>query len=251
MADGPLECQSARDASLRDAMHTREHNHLQRGTCGSAMTRISFRIKLLRYWILSGGIVGVLLLTFLVVEGLKSQGLTDPSAWLDVSAVAASVIGVGLLTADAALPVPSSLVMVALGARFGIWLGTLLSLTGSIGAFVVGFGIGRAGNDLLRHLVTPVEHRQAGLLLQRWGVLAIVITRPIPLLAETVAILAGASPLGWPHALSATVAGVLPAAILYSVAGASANSSGNGLIGFGAVILLSAFLFWVGHRRSA
>jgi hypothetical protein len=49
----------------------------------------------------------------------------------------------------------------------------------------------------LERLVTAEERARANRLLERWGTLAIVVTRPIPLLAETVAIMAGASPLGW------------------------------------------------------
>ena len=87
-----------------------------------------------------------------------------------------------------ALPVPFSLVMVAHGALFGVAVGTtLLSVVGSTVAALVGFALGRRGGPLLTRLVPPEERVRADRLLTRWGTLAIIVTRPVPLLAETTA----------------------------------------------------------------
>ena len=53
------------------------------------------------------------------------------------------------------------------------------------------------GGPLLSRLVPPEERARANDLLDRWGEMAVVATRPVPILAETVAILAGASPKSW------------------------------------------------------
>ncbi|MDP9419663.1 MAG: hypothetical protein M3P53_05890 [Actinomycetota bacterium] len=53
--------------------------------------------------------------------------LVDPSGYMDAS-LAAAALGVGLLVADIVLPVPSSVVMVAHGALFGLRLGAVLSM---------------------------------------------------------------------------------------------------------------------------
>ena len=71
------------------------------------------------------------LLLFLLVEWLQVPLLTDPSRWLERGGGWAALLGVGLLIADVVLPVPSSLVMIAHGALFGVAWGTLLSLVGS------------------------------------------------------------------------------------------------------------------------
>src|SRR5690606_28842158 len=139
----------------------------------------------------------------------------------------AASAGVGLLIADVFLPVPSSLVMIAHGALFGVVLGTGLSLLGSLGATLFGFAVGPRGGGLLARLVTPKEKKKADALLARWGALAILITRPIPLLAETVSILAGASPMGWGRMTAAALAGSAPAALLYALTGATARSLAN------------------------
>jgi uncharacterized membrane protein YdjX (TVP38/TMEM64 family) len=197
-----------------------------------------------RYWAITGLMLGAFLILFLLVEALGVPFLIDPTSRLEHGGVVAALIGVGLLVADVALPVPSSLVMVAHGALFGVAVGTLLSLLGSVGAALLGFALGRRGGRLLERLVPPEERAEADRLLCRWGALAIIVTRPVPLLAETVAILAGASPMGWGQAAAAAGAGSLPVALLYALTGAVTASFQHGALMFG-LVLLVAGVFWV------
>jgi uncharacterized membrane protein YdjX (TVP38/TMEM64 family) len=158
--------------------------------------------------------------------------------------VLAAALGVGLLIADVVLPVPSSLVMVAHGALFGVAIGTLLSLLGSVGAALFGFAIGRRSETALNRLVTPAERARADYLLTHWGALAIVVTRPVPLLAETVAIMAGASPMSWTSLTIASLAGSLPPALLYALTGAAVANFQSTALMFG-VVMAVAGLFWL------
>ncbi len=197
-----------------------------------------------RYWAVAGLMLGLFLILFLLVEVLGVPLMTDPSPWMERGGMLSALVGVGLLVTDVVLPVPSSLVMVAHGALFGVVVGTLLSLVGSVGAALVGFAVGRRGGPLLSRLVSAEERERADRLLTRWGALAIVVTRPVPLLAETVVILAGTSPLGWGRAALAALAGSLPAALLYALTGALAASFQSSALVFG-LVLLVAGLFWL------
>ncbi len=76
-----------------------------------------------------------------------------------------------------------------------------------------------------------------------------MVTRPVPLLAETVVILAGASPLPWSRAVVAAVVGALPAAFLYAWAGAMAVRMVNGMVVFAVVLLLTSVLWWAARSR--
>src|SRR6185503_10316241 len=181
---------------------------------------------------------------FLIVEALGVPLLSDPTPWMKHGGVVAATIGVGLLIADVVLPVPSSIVMVAHGALFGVLWGTMLSLIGSVGAAVFGFAIGRRGGALLERVVTPAERARASSILERWGTLAIIVTRPVPLLAETVAIMAGASSMSWRTIVMASVAGSLPPALLYALTGAAVANLQNTALMFG-VVLLIAGVFWL------
>jgi uncharacterized membrane protein YdjX (TVP38/TMEM64 family) len=181
---------------------------------------------------------------FVIVEALGVPLLSDPTPWMKHGGILAASIGVGLLIADVVLPVPSSIVMVAHGALFGVLWGTTLSLVGSVGAAVFGFAIGRRGGKLLERAVTPAERERASSILERWGTLAIIVTRPVPLLAETVAIMAGASSMSWRAIILASIAGSLPMALLYALTGAAVADLQNTALMFG-VVLLVAGLFWL------
>jgi uncharacterized membrane protein YdjX (TVP38/TMEM64 family) len=200
-----------------------------------------------RYLMLMGGMLAFFLGLFFLVEALGIRLLIEPTPWLNRGGVLAAVLGVGLLVADVLLPVPSSLVMVAHGALFGVLGGTLLSLTGSMGASMFGFWIGRRGGRLLERLVPRVERERADYLLKRWGALAIIVTRPVPLLAETIAIMAGASPLGWGRAALSALVGSLPPALLYALAGASVGRFQNTALVFLFVLLVAGFFWMVGR----
>jgi uncharacterized membrane protein YdjX (TVP38/TMEM64 family) len=195
-----------------------------------------------------GGMILLFLALFFLVEALGIPLLVDPTPWLNKGGLWAAALGVGLLIADVLLPVPSSLVMVAHGALFGVVLGTFLSLLGSTGAAVFGFWIGRRGGKWLERLVPLEERERANRLLERWGLLAVVVTRPIPLLAETVAIMAGASPLGWLGTTLAALAGSLPPALLYALTGASAGRFQNTALMFLFVMVITGIIWMLGRK---
>lgn len=195
-------------------------------------------------------LVGFLAL-FAAVEAVGVPFLTDPGRQLEQPGPVAAALGVGLLVADVVLPVPSSVVMVAHGALFGALLGTVLSLVGSVGAALVGFTVGRRGGPLLDRLVPAPERRRADALLRRWGVVAVVVTRPVPLLAETTVIIAGATrSLSWPRVAMAAAVGSLPAAALYALAGAVAAGVASVTLVFGLVLVLAAATWLLEYARA-
>ena len=198
-------------------------------------------------------VVAVMLVFFLAIFALVEAAgiplLTDPTDQLTGAGPAvAAAVGFGLLVVDVVLPVPSSVIMLLNGALFGVVIGTLISLAGSLGAALVGFAIGRRGGKLLDRLVPPDERQRADALLERWGSLAIVVTRPVPVLAETTAILAGATrSFSWRRMTVATLIGALPAAVLYATAGAFAASFTSLTLVF-AIVLVLAAVTWLVER---
>jgi uncharacterized membrane protein YdjX (TVP38/TMEM64 family) len=199
-----------------------------------------------RYWLVVTAMLVLFTALFAVVEALEVPLLTDPEPVLQGAPLWAAAAGVGLLMIDVVLPVPSSLVMIAHGAAFGPLLGASLSLVGSLGAALLGFAVGRRGGPLLDRLVGGDERCRADALLDRWGVLAIVVTRPVPLLAETTVVLAGASGLGWRRAAVAALIGGAPAAVLYALAGSVAAGLANPAAVFALVLLLAGATWALG-----
>jgi uncharacterized membrane protein YdjX (TVP38/TMEM64 family) len=202
------------------------------------------------YGLVAGALLVLLLAMFGVAEALHVPLLSgDPAPWLGRGGPAAAALGVGLLVVDVLLPVPSSLVMVAHGALFGALGGTLLSLVGGTAATLVAFGLGRRGGPWIERHTSAAERARADALVARWGALAILVTRPVPLLAEVTALMAGTSrTLRWGRVAAAAVAGTAPAALLYALTGANAAGLDSAFLMFG-LVLAVAGVFWLVGRK--
>lgn len=192
----------------------------------------------------------VFLGVFGLAEALEVPLLTDPSGWLTQGKVLAAIVGFALLTLDVLLPVPASLVMIGHGAVFGPVLGTALSLVGGMAAAAVGFGLGRRWSPWLERLVSESERRSAEAWLRRWGEVAVVASRPVPIVAESVTILAGTTSMPWSRFLLASLAGYAPAALLYAVTGATAVRLDSTVLVFGLVLFIAGVFWLVGQWLS-
>jgi len=203
------------------------------------------------YWLFAISVSLLFLLLFGLVQWLDLAVLVDPTPMMSPGGSMAAVVGIGLLIGDVVLPAPASLIMIAHGAVFGAVLGTFVSLIGGLGASLVGFLLGRRGSRWIERVIPESERVKADAMLARWGVLAVIATRPIPILAETTAILAGASTLRWGEMTWASIAGILPACILYAVTGATAATLDNAFLIFGLVMLVAGVVWLVGRRVGA
>lgn len=192
------------------------------------------------YPLLVAGLVTALLVAFAVVEALEVPLLTDPVPALRGAGALAGALGVGLLLVDVAIPVPSSIVMTVHGALFGAVGGAALSLLGGTGATLVAVALGRRGRGPLQRLTLPEHGRRAERLFARYGTAAIIATRPVPVLAETVAVVAGTAGMPLRRAAWAGALGNTVPAVVYAVAGAAVADVGGTALVFGAVIALSA-----------
>lgn len=185
---------------------------------------------------------------FLILFGIGSVVLPvtwhNPSEWLATGYISSGIIGIGLLIIDVLLPVPSTLVMTAFGTIHGILVGTLLSLIGNLGAAMFGFWLGRRSNGFLTRNISSNDRAAASAFLDDWGALGIILSRPIPILAESVAILAGTTTsISWSRLIICSLIGALPASLIYAWAGAQAVTLKSGLLVLGSVILLAVIFF--------
>jgi uncharacterized membrane protein YdjX (TVP38/TMEM64 family) len=205
-----------------------------------------------RLWLVMLAVLLALLAGFGLAHALGLRWLTD-EAFVQSSLTArgplwAGVIGVGLLVGDVVLPVVSSAIMLAHGWLFGVWGGTALNLLGSVACGIVGMAIGRLGGPWLNRLLPASEAARARALLARHGLAALIFTRPVPLLAETLALAAGAGGLPWRRALPALVLGCLPPSLLYAMAGAwQAPGWGSNVGIFLLVMALTGIAWFLGR----
>ncbi len=160
----------------------------------------------------------------------------------------AAVAVIGLLVADVALPVPSSLVMVLSGAAFGTAGGTVVALVGSIGGEWLGFELARRyGRRVTSRLMDDADVAELDGLFRAHGALAVMLTRALPVVMETMSLVAGLSAMPRRTFLWTSLAGTAPVALAYAYAGAVARESGTVLP---AAIFLIAItgLGWVVYR---
>lgn len=161
--------------------------------------------RALRWTMLVGGVLLLVLLPFFLFGGrMEAWTAAFVRTGAERPLVVAGVI-VLLLAGDVILPVPSSVVGTAAGYFLGFVGGTLTALAGmtlgSLLAYVLGKGSGRA---VARRLLGEPETARLHALWERFGDWAVVVARPVPVLAEASAVFAGigAMPLGRFLALS-------------------------------------------------
>ncbi len=114
--------------------------------------------------------------------------------WLDAQDVRLwiAALGIALLMADVLLPVPSSVVAMGLCWSLGPVWGGLAVAVGSLMAFATGYGLGRlVPEDRLRRWVGPALWDRARGQARERALWWIVFARPLPVLAEISALLAG------------------------------------------------------------
>lgn len=117
--------------------------------------------------------------------------------WLDASGGNAFLFGLtggGLLAADVLAPVPSTIVGTLLGARLGLVPGWLWGWGGLVVGNLVGYGLGRVA---LSRLVRDLPEAPT--------IAILVLSRPVPVLAEAMTFAAGAGRMSPAAFLLATV----------------------------------------------
>lgn len=203
-----------------------------------------------RYALLVLSLCLFFLAAFLVAVALDVPLLTGTEWIQDHARSTAVVILNGLLIADVLLPIPSSLLMVANGAMLGTVGGALATLVSTVLGGMLAFWLGRRGAPWLMAKISDRERLQADRFFRRWGAMAVLISRPVPILAETIGILAGTTAMGWPRFVLSVFLGNLPPAILYAFAGASAKNASYSVAIFLILVGLAGAWWLVGRRGS-
>jgi uncharacterized membrane protein YdjX (TVP38/TMEM64 family) len=189
----------------------------------------------------------VLLGLFGLAHALDIEILTGEPK-LGSAGVGAALASFALLAADVVLPLPSSALMVANGALFGVVAGAALSFAGSMAAALLGFALGRRGSAVVARVVPPEARDRAATAFARRGSAAVILTRPVPVIAEATVILAGSAGMPLRKLAAAAAIGSLPPALVYALAGTVAAHSGSALIVIGVAVLLSAVALLVERR---
>ncbi len=126
----------------------------------------------------------------------------------------------GLLAGDVVLPVPSSLVGTAAGYLLGFAGGTAVAWAGMTAGALLGYALGaRAGRPAATRLVGPAELARLEALRARFGDGVLVVTRPVPVLAEAAVVFAGVGRMPLRRFLALTAASNLGISAAYAAVG--------------------------------
>lgn len=141
--------------------------------------------------------------------------------WLDPPPPAplVAVAEIGILAADILLPVPSSLVATLGGASLGVAAGTACGWLGMTLGSLAGWLLGRTLTPRAAAVLGGVGRSSMQTPGRRFGPLAVVLTRPLPILAEAAALLAGATGMPCRTFLAAAASANLAIAFAWSLAG--------------------------------
>jgi uncharacterized membrane protein YdjX (TVP38/TMEM64 family) len=199
--------------------------------------------------ILIGSVAAAIVLSKLLIEnvmGLSIEALA--TAWLSRPGAGTAITVVALLAADLFLPIPSSIVMVLSGAAFGVFRGALLALLGSVGGEWLGFELVRYyGRRASARIVGDDEIDRLSRVFDRHGAAAIAVTRALPVVMETMSVVAGLSTMSRRTFLVASLIGTGPIVFVYAWAGAVSRQTGNALPA--AIMLVAVAAFgWVLYR---
>lgn len=162
----------------------------------------------------------------------------------------AGVLG-GLLASDIIFPVPSSIVSTACGLFLGVTLGTLTSLAGMVVSCGLGYWIGRiCGRPAAIKLVGEKDIERFERVSRRFGLWALVIARPVPVLAEVSVVFAGLSRMSFGRFMFITALSNLGVSLVYAVIGACAAELNSFLLAFFAGICLPGIVILVAGRTA-
>ena len=146
--------------------------------------------------------------------------LEGARAWLEGFGAWAWAAGMGLLVADIVLPVPGTVVMSALGWRYGWLLGGLASAAGSMLAGTLAFGMCRRfGRPVARWIAGEDGLERAREVFERSGGWLVALSRWLPVLPEAVACLAGLARMPWRTFLLALTCGSVPLGFAFAAIG--------------------------------
>lgn len=157
----------------------------------------------------------------LLVLGLSFESqLTD---WLSAerSPTVHFLVIVAILATDIFLPVPSSAVSTyAGGSGLGMWPAVAASWIGMTLGAVIGFSLARGlGDRFTTRFAGARDLDQMSALTRKYGPMAIVLTRALPILAEACVLLMGATGLSWRRFLPAMILSNLAISITYAAFG--------------------------------
>ncbi len=173
--------------------------------------------------------------TTLYFLGFLTFGLTlfaligdtfEDLAWTEQNRQWVWLIAIGLLIADIFIPIPTTMIITAMGQRYGLVPGAWIGIVGTFSAGVIAYGLTRMLGIRFAKWLLGDELEKVEKLFEERGSFAVACSRWLPLIPEAVSCLAGLARMHFGRYCLALLSGVVPMSIAYAVlAGISDNKT--------------------------
>ena len=196
-------------------------------------------------WALVWILIGVVVLVPFVLFEQQFDRIAASAAETGRASWGAGLVIAALLSLDVFLPVPSSVVSTAAGVLFGLVRGTLLVWAAMTASCLIGYGIGARASAAAARFVGRDSLERAAALTRRHGGWALVLCRPVPLLAEASVVFAGLVDAPFTRFLGIVTAANLGIALAYAAFGAYSMRVGSFVAAFVGAIIIPGILMGI------
>lgn len=208
----------------------------------------------MRWTLVSIAVLALILVPFLIFEEQVTALAVSLTESGRSQAFVAVAIG-SLLAFDVFLPIPSSIISVGAGALLGFVPGASVVWAGMTIGCLIAYSVGKRSASQARKLVGEDGLERASQLARNYGDYAIVLCRPIPVLAEASVIFAGLVRVPWRRFTFLTSAANLGIALGYAAVGAYSMTVDSTVLAFFGAITLPGILalglkWWLGRRTA-
>jgi uncharacterized membrane protein YdjX (TVP38/TMEM64 family) len=214
------------------------------GSCSPMLLPASKSLAIITALILAGIILPFL---FWGERFDAALSLDGARAWMADFGAWAWLAGIVLLIADIALPIPSTIVMSALGLTYGWFVGGCIASVGSFLSGLVAYGFCRwFGRPAARWIAGDEALSKGASIFDKQGGWLVALSRWMPVLPEAVACLAGLVKMDLRRFLIALACGSLPVGFAFAAIGALGNVHPGWAIALSGLVPVA---LWMAARR--
>lgn len=177
----------------------------------------------------------------------KTLSLEGARQWMEGYGWWAWLAGIMLLVTDIVLPVPSTVVMSALGWMYGWWIGGLVAAAGSMLSGTVAYAACRwLGRGAARWIAGEEGLRRGEEIFEKSGGWLVALSRWMPVLPEAVACLAGLSRMRRRVFFPALACGSIPTGFAFAAIGHLGQSEPGWAMALSCILPV---VLWLGAMR--
>ncbi len=187
----------------------------------------------------------LLILTSYLIWGDTEEGVVQQLLALAANREKYAVFSFLMLASDIVLPIPNSIIMYANGFALGGMAGAGLSLLSLMTGATAGYFLGK----LSIYGIRAAEDTKAIAFWEKYGMLAILVTRGIPMVSESICIIGGHVRMPFGKYLLMNLLGYLPLCLLFALFGCLGYNQSAFLLSLACSFVIAGLFWWWGRKR--